>query len=125
MMIGSELDVLGAIHKLVKDVVHPWRRNFEKINYPLLISCLNSKQPLLDFKDFQGLKCLCYNGKEQCDNKNKLCVWTPKAFYNNQVVVLYCTKKLNECALNCIKKFKVCIYYINFSLSLKLSCFHP
>jgi hypothetical protein len=44
-----ELGVLGIAKKLVKDVVHPWRRDFEKIKFSLPTSCPNNKQPLLDF----------------------------------------------------------------------------
>ena len=47
-----ELGVLGIAKKLVKDVVHLWRQNFEKIYFYLLTSCPNNKQPLLGFKEF-------------------------------------------------------------------------
>jgi hypothetical protein len=39
----SELGVLGIAEKLAKDVVHLWRRNFEKIIFFLPIGCPNSK----------------------------------------------------------------------------------
>jgi hypothetical protein len=42
-----ELSVLCVTGKLVKDVIHMCKRNFEKINFCHLASCPNIKQPLL------------------------------------------------------------------------------
>jgi hypothetical protein len=50
------LGVLGVARKLVKDVVHLWRWDFEKnIKFPLPRGCPNNKGPLFDFKEFWGL----------------------------------------------------------------------
>jgi hypothetical protein len=41
-----KLGVLGVAIKVVKDVVHLWRHNFEEINFPLPIGNQDSKRPL-------------------------------------------------------------------------------
>jgi hypothetical protein len=47
-----ELDVLGVTGNLVKNVVHLWKQNFEKLNFSLPTGYPNSNRPLLDFKEF-------------------------------------------------------------------------
>jgi hypothetical protein len=39
----SKLGVLGIAGKLAKNIVHMWRRNFEKNKFLVPIGCLNSK----------------------------------------------------------------------------------
>jgi hypothetical protein len=45
-----ELGKLGVFRKLVKDVVHQWRRTFEKLKSLLPIGYPNNKRPLFGFK---------------------------------------------------------------------------
>jgi hypothetical protein len=41
--------VFSIAGKLVKDVLHPWKQNFEKKKFPLPTGYPNNKQALLDF----------------------------------------------------------------------------